>query len=119
MVMADKHKLDPAVVELVANRFRILGEPLRLHILQVLDRETEMSVTQLAEEIGTTQPNVSKHLKILQEGGLVGRRQEGNTVYCFVADPTVFELCDVVCGSLYEHFRGQSEIVKALGRTRK
>ncbi len=119
MIMADKHRLDPAVVELVANRFRILGEPLRLSILQVLDRETEMNVTQLAEEIGTTQPNVSKHLKILQEAGLVGRRQEGNTVYCFVADPSVFELCDVVCGSLYERFRGQSEIVKALGRTRK
>ena len=119
MTMAETHRLDPAVVELVANRFRILGEPLRLQILQVLDRETEMSVTALAEEIGTTQPNVSKHLKILQDAGLVGRRQEGNTVHCYVADPSVFELCDVVCGSLYEKFKGQSSIVKALGRGRK
>lgn len=113
------HVLDPEVVELVASRFRILGEPLRLRILQVLDREEEMSVSSLAEEVGSTQPNVSKHLKILQEAGLVGRRQDGNTVYCYVADPTVFDLCDVVCGSLYEQFREQSDIVKALGRARR
>lgn len=119
MCMAAKDQiLDPAVLELIASRFRVLGEPLRLRILQILDREKEMSVSLLAEEVESTQPNVSKHLNILQKAGLVGRRKEGNTVYCRVTDPTVFELCDVVCGSLYDRLKEQADIVKSLGRTR-
>jgi DNA-binding transcriptional ArsR family regulator len=105
--------LDPAVLDLVANRFRILGEPVRLRILAVLNQK-EMSVTDLTEAVGSSQPNVSKHLRILQEAGLVGRRQEGNTVYCFISDPSVFELCDLVCGSLSERLQQQADVIRAL-----
>jgi DNA-binding transcriptional ArsR family regulator len=104
--------LDPAVLDLVANRFRILGEPVRLRILAVLNQK-EMSVTDLTEAVGSSQPNVSKHLRILQEAGLVGRRQEGNTVYCFISDPSVFELCDLVCGSLSERLQQQADVIRA------
>lgn len=119
MTSKPRRKMDPAIVDLVANRFRVLGEPLRLRILQILDQTAEISISDLAEEVESTQPNVSKHLKILQDAGLVGRRKEGNTVYCFVADPTVFDLCDVVCGSLYGQFREQAAVVKTLGRNRR
>jgi DNA-binding transcriptional ArsR family regulator len=102
-----KLDLSPAAIEVVASRFRTLSEPLRLRILQTL-QGGERSVTELAGAVGSTQPNVSKHLKVLQEAGLVGRRQEGNTVYCHISDPSVFELCEVVCSSVRERLADQA-----------
>lgn len=104
--------LSPEALELVAERFRVLAEPQRLRILQLL-RGGEKNVTELTEELQTTQPNVSKHLRVLQETGLVGRRQVGNTVYCFIADPTVFDLCDLVCTSLYTRVSAHAELLGA------
>lgn len=98
--MTNKHKeLTPEALELVAARFKVLAEPLRLRIIHEL-QAGEMSVSEITEAVESTQPNVSKHLKMLQDAGLVARRQEGNNVYCSIADETVFELCDVVCSSL-------------------
>jgi len=98
--------LTPEGLALVAGRFRLLSEPLRLQILDRL-QEGETSVSQLAEDIGTSQPNVSKHLRLLIEGGLVARRQERTTVFVRVADPSVFELCRTVCGGIEEHLHGR------------
>lgn len=109
--------LSPEALELVAERFRILAEPMRLRILQSL-RAGEKNVTQLTDEMQTTQPNVSKHLRMLQEAGFVGRRQEGNTVYCFVADDTVFQLCDVVCSALYQRMSAQAKLLEVPPRRR-
>jgi DNA-binding transcriptional ArsR family regulator len=94
--------LTPEGLALVAARFRLLSEPLRLQILDRLQKG-ETSVSQLGQDIGTSQPNVSKHLRLLIEGGLVARRQEGTTVFVRVADPSVFELCRTVCGGIEEH----------------
>lgn len=96
-------------LQLVAARFKVLSDPMRLRILQVLENG-ETSVSALAEAVESTQPNVSKHLKILQEAGLLSRRQEGNTVYYSISDPTVFELCDVVCSSLAERFATHASV---------
>ena len=90
-------------LQLVAARFKVLSDPMRLRILQVLEGG-EASVSALTEAVESTQPNVSKHLKTMQDAGLLARRQEGNTVYYSIADPTVFDLCDVVCSSLAERF---------------
>jgi DNA-binding transcriptional ArsR family regulator len=92
--------------ELVAARFRAMGEPLRLRILQELE-SGEQSVSALAECAGSTQPNVSKHLKILQDAGLVKRRQQGTTVYYSIADTMVFELCDMICSRLRDRLEAQ------------
>ncbi|MFN0123781.1 MAG: ArsR/SmtB family transcription factor [Blastocatellia bacterium] len=102
-------EMTPAALELVAARFRVLADPLRLRILQCLEAG-EMSVTEITGAVAATQPNVSKHLKTLQEAGLLGRRQEGNTVYYAIADPTVFALCEVVCRSIQQRLAAQSEI---------
>jgi ArsR family transcriptional regulator len=111
--MRSKHaELSPEALELVADRFRVLAEPLRLRILQTL-RSGEKNVTELTALLGTTQPNVSKHLRVLQEAGLIGRRQSGTTVYCFVADQTVFDLCDVVCTALYARMSARARIFEA------
>lgn len=90
-------------LQLVAARFKVLSDPMRLRILQLL-QDGELSVTTITEYVESTQPNVSKHLKIMQEAGLVARRQDGNTVYYSISDPTVFDLCEVVCTSLQARF---------------
>jgi DNA-binding transcriptional ArsR family regulator len=102
-----KQALTTEALELVAARFKVLAEPLRLNILQFL-QDGEMSVSEITEAVDSTQPNVSKHLKMLQDAGIVARRQSGNNVYYSVADETIFELCDVVCSSLRKRLEKQS-----------
>lgn len=86
------------ILESVARRFRLLGEPYRLRILQLLE-EGERSVGEIAAALHGSQPNVSKHLQALYSGGLVGRRRRGNTILYFIADAAIFKLCDLVCRS--------------------
>ncbi len=102
----DYQMMSPEALTMVAERFRLLGEPIRLGILQTL-QAGEMSVGEITEAVETSQPNVSKHLKMLQTFDIVSRRQQGNTVYYAIADPSIFELCDVVCGSLQERMESR------------
>jgi ArsR family transcriptional regulator len=107
--------LSAEVLELVAARFRVMADPLRLRLLHALE-DGEMSVGELTAAVESTQPNVSKHLKILQSAGLVGRRQEGNTVYYAVADQTIFEMCDLVCTSLQQRIAAQASLLTGPAR---
>jgi len=91
-------QLSAATIDLVAERFRTLGEPTRLILLDQLRRGQERSVNELVDATGAGQANVSKHLQILLAAGFVSRRKDGTTVYYQLADPTVFQLCDLVCG---------------------
>jgi len=99
----------------VAERFRILGEPVRIRILQSL-QDGERNVTELVAAVGSTQPNVSKHLRILQENGIIARRQSGNSVYYFIAEPSVFDLCDTVCTSIRDRLTRTARLATELGR---
>ncbi len=94
-----KSSLNAQNLESVATRFRILGVPLRLQILNEL-AEGERTVTELVAATGSTQPNVSKHLTTLLAHRLVKRDKRGNSAYYSVADPAVFELCEIVCGNI-------------------
>lgn len=96
------NQLNEKTLQLIAERFRLLGDPVRLRLLQTLEQR-EMSVADLVAATGAAQANVSKHLQLLLRGGLVQRRREGLFVFYSVTDPRVFELCDVVCGSLTDH----------------
>ncbi|MBK6751590.1 MAG: helix-turn-helix transcriptional regulator [Acidobacteria bacterium] len=89
-------------LELIAERFRMLSEPMRLRILNTLG-ENEMSVTEIVAATGANQANVSKHLSILFRSGIVSRRKQGLTANYRVSDPTIFELCDLVCDRLKDH----------------
>jgi ArsR family transcriptional regulator len=92
-------RMTPEALEQVAERFRVLGEPMRLRLLDSL-RHGERSVSELVERTGESQANVSKHLALLHVAGLVGRRREGTTVFYTLTDPSIFQLCDLVCGRL-------------------
>ncbi|MGE0885372.1 MAG: ArsR/SmtB family transcription factor [Blastocatellales bacterium] len=105
----ERQMMSLEALQLVAARFKVLSDPMRLRILQFLENG-ETSVSALADAVESTQPNVSKHLKTMQDAGLLSRRQEGNTVYYSIADPTVFDLCDVVCSSLAERFTAHASV---------
>lgn len=90
----------------VAERFRILGEPARLGILQAL-RDGEATVTELVELTGLSQANLSKHLQLLYAGGFVDRRKEGLYTIYRLADRDVFKLCDIVCGRMEKAHRAR------------
>jgi DNA-binding transcriptional ArsR family regulator len=95
-----KHMSDKTLA-MVAERFRLLGDPFRLRLLQALS-DAEMSVGELVVVTSGAQANVSKQLQMLLRAGFVERRKEGLRVYYRIADPSVFRLCDAMCGSLTE-----------------
>ena len=92
-------KLTPELFDQVANRFRALGEPARLRILDTL-RTGECSVGDLCDRTNLNQANLSKHLQLLHALGFVNRRKDGLFVYYSLADDDVFQLCDIMCGRL-------------------
>jgi ArsR family transcriptional regulator len=101
--------LSPEGIEIVAARFRVLSEGIRLRLVDRL-RDGEKTVTELTTEMGTSQPNVSKHLKILSESGILRREQRGNSVFYSIADESIFMLCEVVCDSLSSRLAGQASL---------
>jgi ArsR family transcriptional regulator len=94
-------RLPSGALELVAARFRMLAEPMRLRLLDEM-RGGERTVSELVEATGAGQANVSKHLGLLAGAGMVGRRKNGLNVHYFIADESLFELCDLVCGRLQQ-----------------
>jgi DNA-binding transcriptional ArsR family regulator len=100
--MAVPHPLPEELAGLIARRFRVLGDPMRVRILDLL-RDGELSVNELADRLQAGQQNVSKHLALLADARVLARRKEGNRVYYRIADTAVFDLCEHVCGSLEDH----------------
>ena len=91
-------------LDLMAEKFRMLADPTRLAILRAL-MGGERNVSQLIDETGRNQANVSKHLKMLAEAGLVARRKEGLQVFYKLDDPLVERLCKLVCETIVEEAR--------------
>ncbi|MDX1530602.1 MAG: metalloregulator ArsR/SmtB family transcription factor [Rhodothermales bacterium] len=92
--------LPPSWLERAAERFRLLGEPVRLGLLNLLHTRGEMNVQELVEATGQSHANVSKHLRLMLDAGLVGRRQEGLYAYYRIADPSLSGICLLVCAQL-------------------
>ena len=105
-----KMLLTPGVLAELADRFKALGEPNRLTILSAL-RADEMTVTELVDETGLGQANVSKHLNILFRFGFVERRKDGLNVYYSLADKDVFRICEIMCGRLENEVSRLKQVV--------
>ena len=101
--MALPHPLPADLADSLAERFRLLSEPTRLRLLDLL-RDGERSVGQLTADLGCTQANTSKQLALMAEAGLLVRRREGLRCFYAVADPSVFALCDLVCEAMRRHW---------------
>ena len=113
--MSLPHPLPDPLIELIARRFRVIGEPMRIKLLDSL-REREASVGELCAATGASQQNVSKHLGVLLEAGIVGRRKGGNQVFYSIVDEGIFRLCEEVCGGLQRQVAELNAIVEGVGR---
>jgi ArsR family transcriptional regulator len=92
--------LPDELVELVAQRFAALGEPMRVRLLDVLRRRGEASVGELAAELAGGYANVAKHLSLLHQQRILARTKRGTKAVYRIADPVVLELCELVCGAV-------------------
>jgi DNA-binding transcriptional ArsR family regulator len=110
--MSVVHPLPDDLVELIAQRFRALAEPMRIKLLDRL-RDGEATVLELTAAIGTSEQNVSKHLGVLAQAGIVARRKQGNYSYYSIVDDGIFVLCEHVCGSLQRRVDALREVVAA------
>jgi DNA-binding transcriptional ArsR family regulator len=84
---------------MLGERFKALSEPMWLRLIYAL-MDRERTVSELVGELGGSQANVSKHLRVLLEVGLVERRKQGLNSCYGIADPSVFEACDIMCSSI-------------------
>jgi DNA-binding transcriptional ArsR family regulator len=103
--------LDDRALEYVAKYFKALAEPMRLKVLNAL-QDGEKNVGQLTEISGGSQANISKHLSLLAQYNLVKRESRGTNVYYKIADPSVYELCELVCGQIGNRMALEDDIKK-------
>ena len=112
--MSLPHPLPDELAELIARRFRVIGEPTRIRLLDRL-RDGEHSVAELVDQLGAGQQNISKHLIVLADAGVLARRKEGNHVYYRIVDDGVLGLCEQVCGSLERQFQTLASLTGSAG----
>jgi DNA-binding transcriptional ArsR family regulator len=93
----------------VADYFKVLSETSRLMVLDNLRTSGAMNVTQLVEATGLGQANLSKHLKLLTQAGILKRTPQGVSVYYEISDPMIFELCELVCDRVKERLKNQAQ----------
>jgi len=110
--------MPPKALAQVAAYFQTLSEPTRLQILNFL-REGERNVGELAQLCGYTSANVSRHLAMLTQRGLVARESRGTSAYYRIADESVYALCDLVCGNIARQLERSAQERDAFVRTAK
>ncbi|MGB5636908.1 MAG: metalloregulator ArsR/SmtB family transcription factor [Waterburya sp.] len=111
-------KLSPAALGLMADFFKVLSEVSRLQIVCSLKNGAK-NVSEIVEETGLGQANVSKHLNVLTKANVVAREQQGIYTYYQIANPVLFELCDLVCDALATQFEQQSQQLEMLKTLRQ
>lgn len=103
---------DPAIISAVADYFKVLSEASRLQILTCL-KSGAMNVMEIGEATGLGQANLSKHLKVLTQAGILSRQPKGTSAYYEIADPIIFELCELACDRISQRVLQQAESLQA------
>jgi DNA-binding transcriptional ArsR family regulator len=109
------HPLPAPIVDRIAERFRVLGEPMRIRLLEAM-LDGEKSVTELQELTGASQQNVSQHLGILLRARIIQRRKEGNFSFYSISDPVVWALCEQVSAGLREEIEQLDKLLEGSQR---
>ncbi len=104
----DRMHLSDQALDLVAMRFRSLGEPMRLKIVRLLE-QSELSVGELVQRLKSSQANVSKHLKVLMNAGVLCRRVQGTSAFYSICDPLIIKICDTICSGTARNLKAQAE----------
>jgi ArsR family transcriptional regulator len=112
-VQKSKPEMSDMVLEMIASRFRALSEPMRLRLLNQL-MQGERSVGQLVEATSSSQANVSKHLAVLRNAGLIVMRKEGVSSFYRIDDPLVHELCELMCSRLRREMENQNKVLAGI-----
>lgn len=105
--------LTPDAAELIARRFHALADPTRLRILDLLRRQEEASVGEIAATVGGSQQNVSKHLAALHAEGFVARRKRGTSSIYSIGDPGVHQICDGISAGIADRLAALGEALGA------
>ncbi len=113
--MSLPHPIPDDLVELIAHRLRAIAEPMRIKLLDRL-RDGEACVGELVEASGASQQNVSKHLQVLLDSGIIGKRKDGNRTYYRIVDRGVFSLCEKVCGTLRRQLTELGSLLEETGK---
>jgi DNA-binding transcriptional ArsR family regulator len=92
------------LVDDTARRFRLLGDPTRLRLLDALHEAGELTLAELAGRTATSSANACKHLALLDGEGVVAKRRSGSNVHYRIVDPTMIDLCELVCAGLRERY---------------
>lgn len=116
--MKSAESVPSEVVQQVSEYFSVLSEPMRLRILNLL-RDGEKCVQDLVEATATSQANVSKHLKVMLQAGILVRRSEGTSAYYRVEDDLIFELCNLVCDRIATRIEQQARYFRAFSLASK
>lgn len=101
----------PGAFDALAALFRVLAEPLRLRIIRAVENRGSISVSQIAEAIGASQPTVSKHLRILEDAGLIRKQPSGPVVLCSIADRDLVRLCEEICDRIQAGLQARASLV--------
>ena len=109
----ERSHLSPAILSMIADFFKVLSEVSRLQIVCTL-KGGEKNVSEIIEITGLGQANVSKHLKLLTQAGIVTRTQQGVNVVYAIANPLVFSLCDLVCNSIATQLQQKNQYLESL-----
>src|SRR3569623_324968 len=114
--VGERHtKLDDRALQKVAANYKQLSEPTRLKVLHIL-RNGEHNVGERCEDLGCSHANISKHLGQLAQAGVVERVVRGNAAYYTIADPSIYALCDLVCGFDAGRLEEQAALRRMFGK---
>jgi DNA-binding transcriptional ArsR family regulator len=86
-----------------SHSLKAMAHPLRLKILCILGGAGEVSVQDIVEQVGTSQSNISQHLSILREKGILASRKDANKVYYRVSDPKILQLIGAMRSAFCTH----------------
>ena len=114
MAKPSRELIPSVLVDRVARRFKVLSEPARLVLLNILHDQGEMTVQELVEISGLNQANVSKHLNLMAKEGMLSRNKEGLHVYYAIQDATIHGLCMLVSGRIRQEIEKQQRVLKGL-----
>ncbi len=112
MARKSHRPLSEDALQLVAARFGVLAEPMRLRLIQALFAG-EKNVSDLVMATGGTQANVSRHLQTLTGAHILARRKDGLQVFYRISDPSIPQLCDVVCTAIEKQLAKQAKVLAA------
>lgn len=108
------HPVRPELLGHIVERLKAVADENRLRLLMRL-REGNCHVTALSEELGISQASTSKHLSVLRQAGLIDVTRQGTQAIYRIDDPSVFEMCQIVCDGVVRHIQRQQDILKNEG----